>query len=366
MYGSYKNNVFVGCVALWHHGEDMSTNAASGTRNDRHSHEPATTLSRPVRIVALGAASVALLCWGSPPLALIAGILFALLIGHPFAHLNHKASKWLLQFCVVLLGFGMDLQVVLRLGAHGSLFAAVTIISTLLLGWWVGRRFGLDRNTSTLISSGTAICGGSAIAAVSTVIGATEAEIAVSIGTVFLLNALALYIFPFAGHLLGLSQAQFGLWAGVAIHDISSVVGAGLSYGQEALETATAVKLSRTLWIIPLTLAFAYGLGARHSESTGRTLAQPRRTSISIPWFIGLFLAASLLRSLFPFFTTWAPTISEVSHRGMILVLFLIGTSLSLRALKAVGWRTVATGITLWLFISIGSLLAITGLHLSS
>lgn len=344
----------------------MSTKAVTETQSAQHSGEPATTLSRPVRILALGAAALALLAWGSPPLALVAGILFALLIGHPFAHLNHKASKWLLQFCVVLLGFGMDLQVVLRLGAHGSLFAAVTILATLLLGWWVGRRFGLDRNTSTLISSGTAICGGSAIAAVSTVIGATEAEIAVSIGTVFLLNAVALYLFPLAGHLLGLSQAQFGLWAGVAIHDISSVVGAGLSYGQEALETATAVKLSRTLWIIPLTLAFAYGLGARRASHGEKAATHPRRTSISIPWFIGLFLAASLLRSLFPVFTTWAPGISEVSHRGMVLVLFLIGTSLSLRSLKAVGWRTVATGITLWLFISIGSLFAITGLHLSS
>lgn len=287
-----------------------------------------------------------------------------MVIGHPFAHWNHKATKWLLQTCVVLLGFGMDLQVVLRLGADGSLFAAVTIGATLLLGWWLGRLFGLERRTSILISSGTAICGGSAIAAVSTVIAATEAEIAVSIGTVFLLNAVALYVFPIAGHLLGLSQSQFGLWAGVAIHDISSVVGAGLSYGTKALETATAVKLSRTLWIIPVTLAFAFGAGSR--TTTRAAISQrPRRTKISIPWFIGLFLLASLLRSLFPVFTNWSPVLSEISAHGMILVLFLVGTSLSLPALRAVGWRTVVTGMTLWIFISVGSLLAICGLHLA-
>lgn len=322
---------------------------------------------RPVRLAALLAAAVVLICWGTPPVALVAGILFALLIGHPFAHLNHKVTKWLLQSCVVLLGFGMNLQVVLRLGAHGSVFAAVTIGSTLALGWWVGRRFGLDRRTSTLISSGTAICGGSAIAAVSTVIAATEAEIAVSIGTVFIFNAAALYLFPLAGHLLGLSQEQFGLWAGVAIHDISSVVGAGLSYGTQALETATAVKLSRTLWIIPLTLAFAFSLGRRRAPAhAAKDGPRPARAKISIPWFVGLFLLASLLRSLFPVFTGWAPTISAVSHRGMVLVLFLIGTSLSLRALRTVGWRTVATGLTLWIFISVGSLLAIWGLHLAA
>jgi len=327
---------------------------------------PADAPGRPARIAALLAVAGALLCWGSPPLALIAGILFALLVGHPFAHLNHKVTKWLLQSCVVLLGFGMDLQAVLLLGAHGSVFAAVSIAATLALGWWVGRRFGLDRRTSTLVASGTAICGGSAIAAVSTVIAATEAEIAVSIGTVFIFNAVALYVFPLAGHLLGLSQAQFGLWAGVAIHDISSVVGAGLSYGTQALETATAVKLSRTLWIIPITLGFALSLGRRRATEHARTPHRQARAKITIPWFIGLFLAASLLRSLFPVFKDWAPTFSAVSHRGMVLVLFLIGTSLSLRALRTVGWRTVATGLTLWIFVSVGSLLAILGLHLAA
>jgi uncharacterized integral membrane protein (TIGR00698 family) len=330
-----------------------------------HQPEPAGGPGHWARVAALVAAAATLMLWASPPVALVAGILFALVIGHPFAHWNRHVTKWLLQICVVLLGFGMNLPVVLRLGLNGSLFAAATICATLLLGWWVGRRLALDRKTTTLISVGTAICGGSAIAAVSSVIGASEAEIAVSIGTVFLLNAVALYVFPLTGHLLHLSQAQFGLWAGVAIHDISSVVGAGLSYGQEALQTATAVKLSRTLWIVPLTLAIAFGFN-RWKPAGAEDSKRAKKLKIAVPWFIGFFLLASLSRSYIPAIAAWSPLLSEIAYRGMILVLFLIGTSLSLRALRVVGWRTVATGLVLWLFISIASLLAICGLHLAS
>jgi len=221
------------------------------------------------KITALVVVAVSLMLWASPPAGLVAGILFALLLGHPLGHWNHKVTKWLLQSCVVLLGFGMNLPVVLRLGINGSLFAAATIGITLLAGYWLGRKLKLDNKTSALIAVGTAICGGSAIAAVSSVIAASEAEIAVSIGAVFLLNAVALYVFPLAGHLLHLSQAQFGLWAGVAIHDLSSVVGAGLSYGPDALTTATAVKLSRTLWILPLTLALAFSFGGKKPKGAG-------------------------------------------------------------------------------------------------
>jgi uncharacterized integral membrane protein (TIGR00698 family) len=335
--------------------------------NPRHQPEPAAAPGHFAKVTALVVAATGLVLWASPPTALVAGILFALLIGHPFAHWNHHVTKWLLQISVVLLGFGMNLPVVLRLGLNGSLFAATTIGATLLLGWWVGRRLALDRKTTTLISVGTAICGGSAIAAVSTVIAASEAEIAVSIGTVFLLNAIALYVFPLAGHLLHLSQAQFGLWAGVAIHDISSVVGAGLSYGQDALQTATAVKLSRTLWIVPLTLAIAFGLGRRKPADAGAEGSRrPKKFKIAVPWFIGFFLLASLLRSYVPAVSVWSPELSGIARRGMILVLFLIGTSLSLRALRVVGWRTMVAGLTLWLFISVASLLAICGLHLAS
>ena len=314
----------------------------------------------PARVMVLVATAACLMIWASPPVALVAGTLFALFIEHPFAQWNQKITKWLLQISVVLLGFGMNLPAVLKLGLNGSLFAAATISTTLLLGYWLGRKLALDKKTAMLISAGTAICGGSAIAAVSSVIAASEAEIAVSIGTIFLLNAVALYVFPLAGHLLHLSQAQFGLWAGVAIHDISSVVGAGLSYGPAALTTATAVKLSRTLWIVPLTLVLAFRSGQNHRTSPAVEEADGnRKAKIAMPWFIGFFLLASLLRSYVPCIARWSPQFSMVAHHGMILVLFLIGTSLSLRPLKVVGWRTMAVGIALWLFISAASLVVI-------
>ena len=341
----------------------MNATGHAGVSNPPHSQNQATLPGDYARVVALVVVATGLILWASPPTALVAGILFALLIGHPFAHWNNKATKWLLQICVVLLGFGMNLPAVLRLGFDGSLFAATSIGATLLLGRWLGRRLALNSRTSLLVSAGTAICGGSAIAAVSSVIGASEAEIAVSIGTIFLLNAVALYVFPLAGHILHLSQAQFGLWAGVAIHDISSVVGAGLSYGHDALQTAIAVKLSRTLWIVPLTLVIAFRL-SRHKKMAVDGSPRAKHFKISAPWFIGFFLLASLLSSYVPTISGWAPHFSEIGRRGMILVLFLIGTSLSVRALRAVGWRTVASGLTLWLFISIGSLTAITLLHL--
>ena len=314
-------------------------------------------------MIAFVAIATGLILWASPPSALVAGILFAFLIGNPFAHWNHRLTKWLLQICVVLLGFGMNLPAVLRLGFDGSLFAATTIGATLLLGRWLSRQLALDSKTGLLISAGTAICGGSAIAAVSSVIGASEAEIAVSIGTIFLLNAVALYLFPFAGHLLHLSQSQFGLWAGVAVHDISSVVGSGMSYGHDSLQTAVAVKLSRTLWIVPLTLAIVFRL-RRQQRPRAEGSPWPRNVKSSVPWFIAFFLLASLLSSYVPTVSGWAPYLSEAARRGMILVLFLIGTSLSVRALRAVGWRTVVTGSTLWLAVSVGSLTAIIFLHL--
>jgi uncharacterized integral membrane protein (TIGR00698 family) len=340
----------------------MNATPPAEVREQAQSQASVTLPGHQARVVALIAVATGLILWASPPTALVAGILFALLIGHPFAHWNHKVTKWLLQICVVLLGFGMNLPAVLRLGFDGSLFAATTIGATLLLGRWLGRRLALNSKTSLLVSAGTAICGGSAIAAVSSVIGASEAEIAVSIGTIFLLNAVALYVFPLVGHLLHLSQAQFGLWAGVAIHDISSVVGAGMSYGHDSLQTAIAVKLSRTLWIVPLTLAIAYRLN-RQKRTAVDGSSRATHFKISAPWFIGFFLLASLLSSYVPTTSGWAPHLSEIARRGMILVLFLIGTSLSARALRAVGWRTVASGLTLWLFISVGSLTAITLFH---
>ncbi|HEU5397313.1 MAG TPA: putative sulfate exporter family transporter [Verrucomicrobiae bacterium] len=319
-----------------------------------------------LKIFALVAAGVALMSWGSPGIALAGGILFAAAFQPPAPRGTSRLTRYLLQGCVVLLGFGMDLPTVLRLGMNGAVFAAATIAVTLLAGRWLGKRLRLPAGTAVLISAGTAICGGSAIAALSSVIAATEAEIAVSIGTVFLLNAVALYLFPAVGHCLHLTQAQFGLWAGVGIHDISSVVGAGLSYGHEALNAATAIKLSRTLWIVPLTLIYAAGFKPSGRADGAATHATERPAKIAVPWFIILFLLASLVRSWLPVDPHWFHAAAGIARHGMILVLFLVGTSLSLPALRVVGWRTVAVGLALWFLISAGSLSAILLLKLAS
>lgn len=226
----------------------------------------------------------------------------------------------------------------------------------------------MSRKTAALISAGTAICGGSAIAAVGSVLSVSEAEISVAMGTVFLLNATALYLFPIIGHALHLSQQQFGMWAGVAIHDISSVVGASSAYGQAALQTGTAVKLSRALWIIPLVLAIAFISGRRSSSLKARpqpspapadSKAAPEKSRPDLPWFIGLFLLASMSRSLLPAVAAAAPTISHIATLGLILVLFLLGANLSRHTLKSVGWRAAVQGLALWAFISVTSLLVI-------
>jgi uncharacterized integral membrane protein (TIGR00698 family) len=322
-----------------------------------------TRSGQAARMLALVALATALVAGASPALALVAGLFFTLTVGQPLAAWIPSLTKWLLQACVVLLGFGMNLPAVLHLGLNGSVFAAVTIAVTLAIGRCLGRRLGLAPRVSLLVSAGTAICGGSAIAAASSVIGATEAEIAVSMGVIFLLNAVALYAFPLAGHLLHLSQGQFGLWAGVAIHDISSVVGAGLSYGPAALQTAVAVKLSRSLWIVPVTLAIAYRFGG--CRTTNARDPKSGGTWRTAPWFIGAFLIASLVSSMMPAVAALGPELSGVARRGMVLVLFLVGTLLSLDALRAVGWRTLMTGVILWLVGSVGSLGAIVGLGLA-
>lgn len=339
-----------------------------------HPHPPATgsasSPGRTAKAITFVLVAAALIAWANPPVALIAGIMLALCVGNPFHKWGHKFAKRLLQACVVMLGFGMNLPTILRAGWNGSLFAALTIGTTLSLGYWIGRRLDINRNTSVLISAGTAICGGSAIAAVGSVIAVTEGEIAVAMGTVFLLNAVALYLFPFLGHVLRLSQHQFGVWAGVAIHDISSVVGATLPYGQDALETATAVKLSRTLWIVPLTigLVFAYGRRERLKQAGATTIGvgaglSSKQLKVEVPWFIAFFLLASLARSYAPWIAEWSYQIGHVAKGGLTLVLFLIGASLSLKTLRSVGWKAVAQGTLLWGFISIASLLLIVYGH---
>ena len=313
----------------------------------------------------LGARQTLFLCtaafcltpWASPPIALTLGAFLALTHENPFAHLGKALSGRLLQVCVVLLGFGMDLPVVLKAGANGAGFAALTIAATLALGWWLGKLLGIRPKTSALISAGTAICGGSAIAAVGSVIGVAEGEITVAMGTVFILNAVALYLFPVLGHALHLSQAQFGTWAGVAIHDISSVVGAASHYGLSALQTATAVKLSRALWIIPVAFGAAYVFRPRLDAAAGNDGAAPAdQPKVKVPWFVGFFLLASVLRSSVPGVAAAAPVLSHAATTGLTLTLFLIGAGLSARTLRCVGWRPLLQGVLLWVFISVASL----------
>jgi uncharacterized integral membrane protein (TIGR00698 family) len=314
-------------------------------------------LPRDVRqTIFIVAAALCLTPWVSPPLALAMGSVLALTHENPFAHLGKKVSAKLLQICVVFLGFGMDLPVVLRTGIHGAALAAATIATTLGLGWALGKRLGIDRKVSALISAGTAICGGSAIAAVGSVIGVGEGEISVAMGTVFILNAAALYVFPVVGQALGLTQVQFGTWAGIAIHDISSVVGASAHYGLDALQTGTAVKLSRALWIIPVSLAAATVFQSRRDRRQAVTNPKP---TVRLPWFIGFFLLASVARSFVPGMAGISTILGRVATTGLTLTLFLIGAGLSMKTLRAVGWRPFLQGILLWLFISVVSLLVI-------
>ncbi|MBW4541768.1 MAG: putative sulfate exporter family transporter [Myxacorys chilensis ATA2-1-KO14] len=286
--------------------------------------------------------------WISPPAALTLGILFALTLKNPFPITSKFVAKYLLQICVVLLGFTMNLAIVWQVGSQGALFAAGSIGATFWLGNYLRKWLKIPVQSSVLISAGTAICGGSAIAAVSSVINAAESEISIAMGTVFVLNAIALYVFPALGHAFHLTPTQFGTWAGVAIHDISSVVGAASHFGLGALETATAVKLSRSLWIIPISL-IAIGM-------LRQPLTSDQRHSIQIPWFIGLFLLASMLRTFVPTLAALVPTITHFSTIGLTLTIFLIGTGLSKQALRAVGWKPMIQGVLLWVFISASSL----------
>lgn len=274
------------------------------------------------------------------------GLLLGFTLGNPFIKTTGRVSKYLLQFSVVGLGFGMNLFESLQSGKEGMLFTIVSVISVLFLGLLVGKILGIRLNISYLIASGTAICGGSAIAAVAPVIEAKDDEISVSLGTIFLLNAIALFIFPPLGRLLELSQEQFGMWAAVAIHDTSSVVGAGSAYGTEALQVATMVKLTRALWIIPLALVTAL-------------VFRKKEKKISIPWFILFFVIAMVMNTYLALPESLTSSLIFWAKKGMTITLFLIGSGLSVKALKSVGVKPLVAGVVLWLFIGITSLLAI-------
>lgn len=286
--------------------------------------------------------------WCTPPAMLFIGLAYALICGQGYPSLNKKLSKTMLQYSVVGLGFGMNLYESIASGKEGMLFTIVSVIGTLAIGMLIGRKLlKVDKETSYLISSGTAICGGSAIAAVGPVIKAKPANMSVALAVVFVLNAIALFIFPSIGHWLGLSQQEFGTWAAIAIHDTSSVVGAGAAYGEEALKVATTIKLTRALWIIPLALATSF-------------IFKSQDRKITIPWFILYFIAAILLNTFVLDAVPEVGTIiSGIARRCLTLTMFFIGASLSKDVLRAVGIKPLIQGLLLWIVISIGSLLYI-------
>lgn len=285
----------------------------------------------------------------SPAIALLMGLAIAQFTGHPYVHLNHKATHVLLQASVVGLGFGMNVHSALQAGKQGVLFTIVSIISTLTFGWLIGKWFNIEKKTSFLISAGTAICGGTAIAAISPVIKAEEKQISVALGCVFILNSVALFIFPVIGHYFNLSQTQFGLWCAIAIHDTSSVVGAAGKYGTHALEVATTVKLARALWIIPVAFMSSF-------------LFKNKTKKIGVPYFIGLFILAMIANTYIPFVQVISPFFILIAKAGLTLTLFLIGAGLSRTVLLSVGLKPFLQGVLLWIGISAGALYAI--LHL--
>lgn len=280
------------------------------------------------------------------PVALLCGLLFAFIFPNPCPKFNKKISKYLLQVAVVCLGFNMNLQESLRSGSEGMLFTIVSVVGVMAFGVLLGYYLHINRKTAYLISSGTAICGGSAIAAVGPVVKANENEMAVSLGVIFILNSIALFIFPPLGHLLDMTQTQFGTWAAIAIHDTSSVVGAGEVYGEEALQVATLIKLTRALWIIPLALVTMF-------------IFRDKSSRISIPWFIFLFVLAMIVNTYVNLPAWFVSAMVWIARRGMVVTLFLIGASLSLASVKNVGVKPLLQAVLLWLVIGGTSLLVV-------
>ncbi len=281
----------------------------------------------------------------SPALALVLGLAYGLTIEHPFQNESRHLTRFLLQASVVLLGFEMNLQEVLRAGRSGFIYTAITISCALALGMLLGRMFGVERTQGFLISAGTAICGGSAIAAVGPVMNASDEEMAVSLGTIFVLNSVALLLFPFIGGKLHLTQSQFGLWAALAIHDTSSVVGAAAKYGALALMIATTVKLARALWIVPVVILTA--------------AAKKSKVRIQWPWFILYFILAAVMNTYFHPLKHLYPALARLGKDGLDVTLFLIGTGLTRKTLRAVGMRPMLQGVALWVVMAAGTLWAI-------
>ena len=278
----------------------------------------------------------------SPPIALTAGIIFGLSVAHPLPADSKDLSRFLLQASVVALGFGMNLHEVIKAGRSGFVYTALGICFALIVGLALGKFLQVRGNSSFLITAGTAICGGSAIAAVGPILQADEQEMAVALGTIFILNSVALLVFPLVGWALHLTEQQFGLWAALAIHDTSSVVGAASKYGPYALVVGTTVKLARALWIVPLALITA---AVKRSNS-----------KVKLPWFILFFCLAAVVNTYVPNISHLTQSFFTLGRFSLTAVLFLIGTSISPAALKEVGWRPLAQGILLWIVVALTSL----------
>lgn len=280
------------------------------------------------------------------PLALLLGFILAQTIGHPFSKYNSKVTSMLLKVSVVGLGFGINLIHAMQAGKEGIIFTVFSIVITLAVGLLLGKLLKVDGKISYLLSGGTAICGGSAIAALAPILKADEKQISVSLGAIFILNSIALFLFPVLGHYFNMTEHQFGLWSAIAIHDTSSVVGAAAKYGQEALQIATTVKLERALWIIPLSIITAM-------------VTRGENKKITIPYFIGFFVIAMCIGTYLPQFVDIYSIIVLLAKKGLTVTLFLIGAGLSLKNIKAVGARPLIQGVILWVFISIISLVSI-------
>ena len=284
--------------------------------------------------------------WVSPAVALFMGIALALTIGTPYTKQNKKVSKYLLQAAVVGLGFGMNLHSALAAGREGMIFTIVSVVGVMILGVVLGKLLRVNPKNAYLIASGTAICGGSAIAAVSPIIDADDNDTSLALATIFILNAIALFIFPPIGHALGLTEQQFGTWAAIAIHDTSSVVGAGAAYGTEALQVATTIKLTRALWIFPLALVSI-------------AIFRSKGKKIAIPWFIFMFIGAMLLNTYLNIPQEVTKVIVTLSKKALGVTLFLIGCGLSVGAIRKVGAKPLILGVVLWAIISVTTLLVV-------
>ncbi len=282
----------------------------------------------------------------SAPYALLAGVLFALVLGNPFVKRTQKATHSLLQFSVIGLGFGMNAGVALEAGKTGLMYTIIGISTTFILGYVISRLFKVKKKTAFLISTGTAICGGSAIAAVAPIVEAETEDTSVALGVVFILNSVALVLFPILGHMMGMSESRFGLWSAIAIHDTSSVVGAASHYGKTALAVATTVKLTRALWIIPVSLVSAFFFKSEVKK-------------VKIPYFIFAFFGAMILNTYLTGMHDVFQMISAIAKQGLVVTLFLIGSNITISTIKTVGYKPFVMGVVLWIIMSCFTLVII-------